>query len=81
MDSAPVLFLGNSPIAMIIMFVYLILLFHSIAVSFSSICVFISLCVVSVALLPLCSCLGCTPPLIGLPFLRSLLRSVLCGCL
>ena len=29
----------------------------------------------------LSSCLGCIPPLIGLPFLRSLLKSVLCGCL
>ena len=27
--------------------------------------------------LPLFSCLGCIPPLIGLPFLRSLLKSVL----
>ena len=27
--------------------------------------------------LPLCSRLGCIPPLIGLPFFRSLLRSVL----
>ena len=31
--------------------------------------------------LPLSSCLGCIPPLIGLPLLRSLLRSGLCGCL
>ena len=31
--------------------------------------------------LPLSSCLGCIPPLIGLPLLRSLPRSVLCGCL
>ena len=31
--------------------------------------------------LPLSSCLGCIPPLIGLPLLRRLLRSVLCGCL
>ena len=31
--------------------------------------------------LPLSSCLGCIPPLTGLPLLRSLLRSVLCGYL
>ena len=31
--------------------------------------------------LPLSSCLRCIPPLIGLPLLRSLLTSVLCGCL
>ena len=30
---------------------------------------------------PLSSCPGCIPPLIGLPLLRSLLKSVLCGCL
>ena len=31
--------------------------------------------------LPLSSCRGCIPPLVGLPLLRSLLRSVSCGCL
>ena len=34
-------------------------------------------CVLHSLSLPLSSCLGCIPPLVGLPFLRSLLRSVL----
>ena len=50
MGSALLSFLGSQPIAMLLVSVYLILLFHLIAVSFSSICVFISLCVASVAL-------------------------------
>ena len=50
MGSAPLSFLGSELIAMLLVSVYLILLFHLIAVSFSSICVFMSLCVVSAAL-------------------------------
>ena len=50
MGSAPLSFLGSQPIAMLLVSVYLILLFHLIVVSLSSICVFISLCVASVAL-------------------------------
>ena len=46
----PLSFLGSQPIAMLPVSVYLILLFHLIVVSFSSICVFISLCVASVVL-------------------------------
>ena len=42
---------------------------------------FLFRCVSHLLPLPLSSCLGCVPPLIGLPLLRSLLRSVLCGCL
>ena len=50
MGSAPLLFLGSQPIAMLLVSVYLVLSFRLIAVSFSSVCGFISLCVVSVAL-------------------------------
>ena len=73
---------------MLLVFVYLIILFyfilllfilfHLIVVSFSSICVFISLRVASVAL-ALVFMSGRIPPLIGLPLLRSLLRSVFCA--
>ena len=51
---------------MLLVPVYLILLFPLITVSFSPSVFFISLSVASVALLPLSSCLGCIPPLIGL---------------
>ena len=44
-----------------------------------SICVFISLCVASVALAALSSCLGCIPPLIGLPFLRFMRLPLVCS--
>ena len=37
-------------------------------------------CVSHMLSLLLSSCLACIPPLIGLPLLRSLLRSILCGC-
>ena len=50
MGSAPLSFLGSQPIAMLLVSVYLILFFHLIVVSFSSIYAFISLCVASVAL-------------------------------
>ena len=44
--------------------------------------VFLFCCVSHPLPLPLLSSLlGCIPPLIGLPFLRSLLIRVLCGCL
>ena len=44
-------------------------------------CVFLFVCVVSHWLsLPLSSCLSCIPLLIGLPFLRSLLRRMLFSC-
>ena len=49
---------------MLLVFVYLIILFHLIVASFSSICVSHPLP------LPLTSCLGCFPPPIGLPLLR-----------
>ena len=50
MGSAPLSYLGSQPIAMFLVSVYLILLFPLIVVPFSFICVFISLCVASVAL-------------------------------
>ena len=49
--------------------VYLILLFPLIVVSFSP-SVFLFRCVLHPLPLPLSSCLGCIPPLIGLPSLR-----------
>ena len=55
--------------------VYLIILFHWIVVSLSSFCLSYPLT------LPLSSCLGCIPQLIGLHLLRSLLRNVSCGSL
>ena len=65
---------------MLVVSLYLIILFYFIVVSFSSFYVLFRFVSHSLSL-PLSSCLGCIPPLIGLPFLRSLLRSVLCGCL
>ena len=65
---------------MLLMSVYLILLFHLVVVSSSFFCVFFR-CVSHPLSLPLSSCLGCIPPLIGLSLLCSLLRRVLCDCL
>ena len=71
---------------MLLVSVYLILLFPLIVVSFSPSLFFISLCVAPVAV-PLSSCLGCIPPLIGLPSLRlyavssSLFLLPVCFCL
>ena len=59
---------------------YLIILFHLIVVSFSSFCVFISLCVASVAF-ALVFMSGLYSADYRATSLRSLLRSVLCGCL
>ena len=50
-------------------------------VQLSVLFMFLFRCVSHPLPLPLFSCLGCIPPLIGLPFLRGLLRSILCGCL
>ena len=54
---------------MLLVSVYLILLFHLIVVSFSP-SVFLFRCLLHPLPLPLSSCLGCIPPLIGLPFPR-----------
>ena len=54
---------------MLLVPVYLILLFPLIVVSFSP-SVFLFRCVLHPLPLPLSSCLGCIPPLIGLPSLR-----------
>ena len=54
---------------MLLVSVYLILLFPLIVVSFSP-SVFLFRCVLHPLPLPLSSCLGCIPPLIGLPSLR-----------
>ena len=49
---------------------------------FLFLCFSFAVCRIHPLSLPLSSCLGCIPPLIGLPlFLRNPLRSVLCGCL
>ena len=86
MGSAPLPFLGSLPIAMLLVPVYLIPLFPSIVVSFSP-SVFLSRCVLHPLPLPLSSCLGCVPPLIGLPSLRfyavasSLFLLSVCFCL
>ena len=77
MGSAPLSFLGSQPIAMLLVSVYLILLFNLIAVSFSP-SVFLFPCVFHPLPLLLSSCLGCIPPLIGLPFLRFMRLSQLC---
>ena len=69
MGSAPLSFLGSEPIAMLTVFVYLILLFPLMVVSFSP-SVFLFRCVLHPLSLPLSSCLGCIPPLIGLSSLR-----------
>ena len=60
---------------MLLVSVYIILLFPLIVVSFSP-SVFLFRCVLHPLRLPLSSCRGCIPPLIGLPSLR-----FLCGCL
>ena len=50
--------------------------------NFLFLCFSFAVCRIHPLSLPLSSCLGCIPPLIGLPlFLRNPLRSVLCGCL
>ena len=54
---------------MLLVPVYLILLFPLIVISFSP-SVFLFRCVLHPLPLPLSSCLGCIPPLIGLPSLR-----------
>ena len=54
---------------MLLVSVYLILLLPLIVVSFSP-SVFLFRCVLHPLPLPLSSCLGCIPPLIGLPSLR-----------
>ena len=74
MGSVALPFLGSSPIAMLLVSVYLIILCPLIVVSFS---VFLFRCVLHPLPLPLSSCLGCIPPLIGLP----LFPAFLCGCL
>ena len=82
MGSAPLSFLGSQPIAMLLVPVYLILLFPLIVVSFSP-SVFLFRCVLHPFPLPLSSCLGCIPPLIGLPslrFMRLPLISFYCLC-
>ena len=71
---------------MLLVSVYLILLFRLIVVSFSP-SVFLFRCVLYPLPLPLSSCLGCIPPLIGLPPLRfyaiasSLFLLSVCFCL
>ena len=79
---APLSFLDSQSIAMLLVSVCLILLFHFILLLFILfylvvvllflLCVFIR-CVSHPLPLPLFSCLGCIPLLIELPFLRSLL--------
>ena len=61
--------------AMLLVSVYLILLFHLIVVSFSP-SVFLFRCVLHP--LPLSSCLGCIPPLIGLHSLRFMRLPLVC---
>ena len=67
--------------------VYLILLFPLIVVSFSSSVFFLFRCVLHPLPLPSSSCVGCIPPLIGLPSLRfdavasSLFLLSVCFCL
>ena len=60
---------------MVLVSVYFIILFICLLSLFPPVLFF--RCVSRSLSLPLSSCLGCIPPLIGLPFLRSLLRSVL----
>ena len=57
--------------------VYLILLLHLTVVSFSSY-VFLFRCKLHPLSLPLPSCLGCIPPLIGLPSLRFMRLPLVC---
>ena len=75
--SAPLSFLGSQPIAMLLVSVYLIFLFQLIVVSFSP-SVFIFRCVLHPLPLPLSSCVGCIPPLIGLPSLRFMRLPLVC---
>ena len=76
MGSAPLSFFWVvNPSRCFLSTIYLILLFPFIIVSFSP-SVFLFRCVLHPLPLPLSSCLGCIPPLIGLPSLR-----FLCGCL
>ena len=63
---------------MLLVSVYLILLFHLIVVSFSP-SVFLFRCVLHPLPLPLSSCLGCIPPLIGLPSLRFMRLPLVCS--
>ena len=74
-DSRPSLYRGciNNFIAMLLVSVYLIILFHLIVVPLFSFWVFISVCVAFVVL-ALVFLPGLFQLLIGLPFLRSLLR-------
>ena len=62
---------------MLLVSVYLILLFDLIAVSFSP-SAFLLRCVLHPLPLPLSSCRGCIPPLIGLPFLRFMRLPLVC---
>ena len=62
---------------MLLVSVYLIILFHLIFVSFSP-SVFLFRCVLHPLSLPLSSCLGCIPSLIGLPFLRFMRLPLVC---
>ena len=64
-------------IAMLLVSVPLILLFPLIIVSFSP-SVFLFRCVLHPLSLPLSLCLGCTPPLIGLPSLRFMRLPLVC---
>ena len=66
---------------MLLVFVYLIHLFHLIVVALFSFCVSLSLCVASVVITLIFMPGLYSAVVIGLPLLRSPLRSVLCGCL
>ena len=75
MGSAPLSFSGSSPIAMLLVPVYLILFFPLIVVSFSPSVFFISPCVASVAL-----ALVFMPGLYPTAY-RATFPAFLCGCL
>ena len=62
---------------MLLVSVYLIILLHLIVVSFSP-SVFLFRYVLHPLPLPLSSCLGCIPPLIGLPSLRFMRLPLVC---
>ena len=65
---------------MLLVFVYLVVLFHLVVVSLSSFfCVFL-LCVLHSLSMPMLSCLGCIPLLIRLAFLRSLVTTRMFSC-
>ena len=83
MAFALLLFLGSQPIAMLLVSVYLLLFYFIwLLCPFRPPSAIFFLCALhSLSLPSLSSCLDCIPPLIGLPFLRSLLRSVSYGCL